>query len=92
MILVNIRDLKAETWHLPHAVHNRAVALRDFERLVNDPSHTLLSDSPSDFDLYEVGTYDERTGLIVGYSSAEFVKIVNGFECKNSNSVPSIYG
>lgn len=86
MILVSLRDLKALTWTQPHAVNNKAAAIREFEQLVNDSQPTLVSQHPSDFDLFEIGSWDADTGSIVGFTSSDFVKLANGNEVKRENT------
>ena len=54
MILVSLRDTKAETWSNPHVVQNKAAALREFGMLVNDRSRSLVAEHPADFELYQV--------------------------------------
>lgn len=67
MILVSIRDSKAETWTPPHPTTNKAVALREFGCLVNDNSQTLVSQHPADFDLFQVASLDDPfTGKVEG--------------------------
>lgn len=86
MILVSLHDLKADTWTPPHVVQNKAAALREFESLVNDSQHTLVSDHASDFDMFQIGEYDSDTGVVAGFSLADFVKVANGSEVKHESN------
>lgn len=56
MILISVRDSKAETWSPPVCVQNKAVAMRDFSRACTQ-SNTLMSQCPADFDLWHVGDW-----------------------------------
>lgn len=67
MILVSLRDSKAETYSAPHACANKATALREFGMLVNDSGNTLVSGHPADFDLFLVATLaDPFDGVVTG--------------------------
>lgn len=81
MILVTLKDNKAETFSLPKWTHNKATALREFGQLVNDRTGTLVSGSPGDFDLYAVGSCpDPFLGSIQAFNSPEH--LANGVDVK----------
>lgn len=86
MILVSLRDSKAETWTLPKWTHNKATALREFGALVNDSQPTLLVTAPGDYDLYQVGeAADVFDGKIVPCTP---VHLANGVDVKRPSSAP----
>lgn len=58
-----IRDARAEVYLMPHFVRARGEAIRSFADAVNDDK-TQLSKHPEDFMLFEVGEYDDNTGVI----------------------------
>lgn len=63
MILVSVRDKKAEAFHPPYAVPTKGIAIRAFgDAVVKGGSD--LSAHPEDFDLFLVGEFDQITGKI----------------------------
>lgn len=64
--IVAVRDIKVEAFGQPQFVASIAAALRSFGDQVNDvASKSNLSLHPEDFELYELGEYDDATGLFV---------------------------
>lgn len=64
-IIVAVRDVKAEVYAQPFCVVNSATAIRSFSDQVNnqDPKN-MWNQHPQDFSLYQIGTYEDNTGLI----------------------------
>lgn len=56
-------DLKACSFSTPFFCVNAGVAIRMFQRAVNDPQ-TDLNRFPGDYELYEVGTWDPNVGQL----------------------------
>lgn len=53
------------TYNLPNGSPNVAVVTRDLTQIINDPNkHTGFQKYPEDFELYEIGEFDENTGEI----------------------------
>ncbi|AXL15175.1 nonstructural protein [Microviridae sp.] len=72
--LYTIYDQAAQTWLTPFTSDTDSAAQREFLTIISDV--TVMRNSPSDFDLYVIGTFSQITGTI---SSKETVqKIVNG--------------
>lgn len=63
MKLFAVRDLKANVFLKPVADLNVASATRSFGLVVNEGS-SMISKYPADFALYEIGDFDEVTGMI----------------------------
>ena len=72
MMLVAIKDTKSQAYGRPSLAINKDVAIRDVKSLVNDSAKTLVSQFPGDFELWQVGTYAENTGIIE--SKLEFIE------------------
>jgi hypothetical protein len=53
-----------------------AEALRSFSQIANDSSHPI-GQSPEDFTLFNIGTYDDNDGDLSGSAP---VKVANGAE------------
>lgn len=58
-----IYDNQAETFGRPFFMLTEGLAIRGFVEAASDPQ-TDFAKFPSDFILYEIGDYDENTGLI----------------------------
>jgi len=60
-----IRDKKADSYMVPFFQHNAPLAMRSVAGAMMDDT-TSLAQYPDDFDLYELGTYDDQSGELVG--------------------------
>jgi len=60
-IVIAVKDSAMEAFMQPWYVPTAAVAVRAFQKEVNNPD-SPMSQTPSDYDLYELGTFDEATG------------------------------
>lgn len=58
-----VHDVKAEAFGNPMFMNNEQIAIRGLAGAVADPA-SVLSQSPEDFNLYELGEYDDNSGLI----------------------------
>lgn len=63
-ILCVIKDAKSEVYYPPSCSDSADAAKRSFAALIRRQSDFVLSTFPSDFDLWMVGEYDDRTGTI----------------------------
>ncbi|WNK14734.1 MAG: nonstructural protein [Microvirus sp.] len=61
--MFSVYDSKAAVFSNPFTSVNKFTALRDFQAAAIDPNSTI-STYPSDFILYQLGTFDEHTGAI----------------------------
>jgi len=64
LVIVSIKDLAAQAFGRPAFVPSVGVAVRSFSDEVNrdHPDNQMFS-HPSDFELYEVGQFDDATGV-----------------------------
>lgn len=58
-----VYDAKANAFIQPFFLPNKAMAIRTFSECANNPKHQFCL-HPSDFTLFELGTFDNETGLI----------------------------
>lgn len=66
LVMCCVRDVKGETYSQPWFVSTAAAAVRSFTDLVNDSQKgQTLNTHPEDFQLYEMGTFDDTTGEFV---------------------------
>lgn len=61
--LYSVRDNKVNSYSPVFPSTSSVQATRDFERACND-ANTQLNRYPSDFDLFQVGTFDDQTGVV----------------------------
>ena len=62
--MYSIFDKKSLIYHPPQFCHNTGHALRHFQSQLNSNQKTVMSDYPEDFDIYEVGSYNDQSGEI----------------------------
>jgi len=74
-----ILDTKAEIYNQPHFLINDAVAIRQFQVVITDPT-SILSKYPEDFRLYRVGEFDMSNGKIKSEQAP--VEIAHGLTFK----------
>lgn len=70
--MFSIRDIKAGTYGQPFALSNRNVAMRTFSTWVSNPE-SFFSKFPHDFELFELGSFDQLTGLFVSLPMPDYV-------------------
>lgn len=61
--IYSIRDIKANAYHRPFFVPNRAVAIRAVTDIAQD-TQTDIGKHPEDYQLFYLGTYDDNTGAL----------------------------
>lgn len=80
-LLCSIRDRVADTFNPPYAVPAIGLAVRTFTDEINRADEkNLLYMHPDDFELYQLGTYDDSTGMVTQDSIPR--QIVLGRDCR----------
>lgn len=69
----SVYDQKAGLFSTPFYQVRREAAQRDFGRATNDPGNVIY-DNPSDFDLFELGTWEDESGIFELYPRPEFIQ------------------
>jgi len=62
--IFSVLDKKAQIYNSPVCLHNIGVACRAFGELANNPDHAY-GKHPGDYEIWELGTYDDSNGKIV---------------------------
>lgn len=70
--IFTVRDLKAATYGQPFALANRNVAMRTFQTWVANPD-SFFAKFPHDFELFEIGAFDQATGLLIPFEMPDYV-------------------
>lgn len=66
MLIFAVRDVKSESYLSLITLATKGLALRGFAEACSD-ARSPLAQYPSDFMLYELGTYDPSSGRIEAY-------------------------
>lgn len=69
-LIFAIKDLATETYVTPLFLRSRGEAMRTFTDAANDPQ-SMVSKHPEDYELYELGAFDEQTGEITSQDVPE---------------------
>lgn len=75
--IFTIQDSEAAAFLPPFFLHTAAMARRAFGDSVNDKGHAF-SKHPDHYTLFEIGEFDDNTGLIKAYDSTH--TLGNGIE------------
>ena len=59
-----IHDSKAEAFLNPFFLPMKAMAVREFQNMVNDPGHAF-GRNPADYTLFMIGTWDGESGKVI---------------------------
>lgn len=85
MRIFSCYDSKAEAYLNPFLLRSRGEALRSFENVVNTPdNNSWIYKNPEDYTLFEIGEFDERTGVIKAYEAK--VSLGSGNDFKKSEA------
>lgn len=64
-VIVSVKDTAAQAYGRPIFVPTVAVAVRSFRDEVNRPDpNNEMNRHPDDFEVYELGSFDDATGII----------------------------
>lgn len=69
MKLFSIYDSKAKAYLRPFTLPTSAHAIREVAEHMQQPG--VFSDYPEDFSLFEVGEFDEQTGMVTAHLNHE---------------------
>lgn len=66
LIIVGIKDNAVEVFQpAVHMVRARGEALRNFSDAINDPNNRQMHAHAEDFELWIIGTFDDKDGSII---------------------------
>lgn len=72
LIAFGVYDKKGEYFHPPFFCRTSSDGRRVFQRLCSD-SETSISSAPDDFDLLQIGTFDDSNGVYSPVSPTLFI-------------------
>lgn len=70
--LYSLRDSKAEVYNPPQIYKTDGEATRSLHKAVNDPA-TFVNRYPEDYDLYQIGEFDEDKGRYINLDAPRHV-------------------
>lgn len=79
LVVVSVHDRAADAYAQPQYVAAVGQAIRGFSDQVNGEK-SVVSDHPEDFDLYELGVFDDNSGKFELLDSPRIVAI--GKDCR----------
>lgn len=68
-----LRDQAAQAFLAPVLNTTDQAAIRDLANMVSQHDNSNISFAPKDFDLYQIGTFDTDSGLVVAVSPVRMV-------------------
>lgn len=83
----SIYDSAVEVWCNPFFLPNKGAALRSWAATANDPS-TQIYANPGDFTLFEIGEWNDETGVIHMYEAKINLGLALEFKSKPENITP----
>lgn len=86
--MYSVYDSKALVYGQPMFISSVGSAIRAFTDLCNDPQ-SIVCKHPTDFVLYEVGEYDDSTGVV--FAKSPFVNLGLASDFKKVVKEPVIY-
>ena len=82
LTIVSIKDRAADAFNRPIFVPTANMAIRSFMDEVNrDAPDNQMFVHPEDFDLYEIGTFDDSNGRIESYQDMKL--LIQGKQIKS---------
>lgn len=76
MQLFAIRDNKVEAYNSPFTAANYQVAIRMVTDTASD-TNTMFNRHPEDFEIYHIGEFDEKTGIVESCPHVQIGKIID---------------
>jgi hypothetical protein len=76
LVLCSVKDRAADAYGRPMFVPSIGVAIRSFSDEINriDPDNQLAN-HPDDFDLYELGEFDDNSGLFALHDQPKLISL-----------------
>lgn len=81
-LMLVLRDRTAESFLAPFSVPALGVAYRNLADVVarrSEPEN-ILAQHPEDFDLYEIGWFDEESGVLGALETPRFLNTLTDFK------------
>ena len=83
--MYGIKDTVGGNFLTPNFFTNQAVALRAISSAVNCGQGSLLSDYPADVQIFELGEFDDQTGIVTPMEPHFICNAIDLKEVQNEN-------
>lgn len=87
MKIYTVYDSKVEAYMSPFCQRSKGEALRAWETAVND-EQTQFCKFPADFTLFEIGEFDDNTGVITPHKTHMSMGLALDFKRKPATQLP----
>jgi len=84
-ILAVIRDIKSESYSPPVFPRTKGEAIRIFADEVNNHGNSQIAAHPADYQLFNLGTFDEQTAKVDLLKTPEFLAAGSDFVISKSD-------
>jgi len=84
-VVVCLHDVKAERFHDPAFVPALGAAVRGMQDAIAGNDGTDLQRHPEDFSLFELGTFDDKTGLFDSLAQPRLIVRGSDFNMKKDS-------
>lgn len=88
VIVVAVFDRAMSAFNRPFYVQARGLAVRSFADEVNRPDGEL-GKHPADYELWQLGTWDDETGEFEGFKSKSRIALGSDFVRKDGEAAPT---
>lgn len=88
--IYSIYDKAAKAFTQPFFMHNKGLAIRAFSDNVNSEQENNISKHPEQFLLYEMGQWDDVTGVIIPYSDDKRELLGTGLDFKQETETTDL--
>lgn len=88
-ILVTLFDRKASQYLPPVSFHDVTNALRTYQQVLTrevTPASPPWVQYPEDFEMYQLGEFTERSGMLVAYDQPQFLEHLSTLTKKGSSN------
>lgn len=76
--IFTVKDTKVGSFLNPFFSHHAGTAVRALERCLVDPTHDFAL-HPGDYDLYELGYFDDETGVITPFHEPQRIACLSEY-------------
>lgn len=88
MILISVFDKKASIYWPPMAFDSLAQAMRSYATAFLKERETALVQFPDDFDIYEVGQFEQGDGQVTPTWPPQFLEHISNIKASLQNAAP----
>lgn len=93
LIILAIRDIKADCFGAPNFVVSKGSAVRGFADEINRAAeNNMLYKHPDDFEMYQLGYYDDATAKFELFDRPEQIAVGGSFAVREPDGLKLVKG